>query len=197
MMGAQVTKAVKSTDDADGFLRVRMGSIILQRCAPQFTLSANLSASSHLFFLPFLPASHSRRVVFTSALAAADKVVALLGKGTFAHVFHCDDRVAKRPVALKVVRNIEKYSKAARTEIEILGRLTQVDPSNSKYVRLCSCFVRPKRISARYYSSQCPLCFRVCVCARRTLQALRSHAGVIHFQRSHRHGIRQARAQLV
>ncbi len=65
-----------------------------------------------------------------------DKVVAFIGKGTFANVYHCDDRVAKRPVALKVVRNIEKYNKAARTEIETLERLRQVDPGNSKYVSL-------------------------------------------------------------
>lgn len=138
---AQVVKAVRSIDDDAGFLRVRIGSIILNRCALisiDLSLLLSLFLSVCLYFtllsLPFalLFSFHLLRRLCSNYIA--DKVVAFIGKGTFANVYHCDDRVAKRPVALKVVRNVEKYNQAARTEIETLERLRQADPGNSKYV---------------------------------------------------------------
>jgi serine/threonine protein kinase len=56
-----------------------------------------------------------------------------LGKGTFSKVFavHDTQTTDLRALALKVIRNTEKYQVAARTELKILEFITEVDKDKS------------------------------------------------------------------
>lgn len=47
--------------------------------------------------------------------------------GTFGQVLECLDNEKEEIVAIKVVRSINKYREAARTEIEVLLRLARHD----------------------------------------------------------------------
>ena len=46
----------------------------------------------------------------------------------------------KRPetVALKIIKNIDKYREAAKLEINVLNKVNSLDPYNNKYVTMCS-----------------------------------------------------------
>lgn len=51
-----------------------------------------------------------------------------LGEGTFGKVAKCQDRKKNTTVALKIIKNIERYRDAAKLEINVLEKLTQKDP---------------------------------------------------------------------
>lgn len=63
------------------------------------------------------------------------------GEGTFGRVLECWDRRRKTYVAIKVVRNVEKYRAAAMTEMEIITTLHHYD-RNDEYqvIRLLDWF---------------------------------------------------------
>ncbi len=54
---------------------------------------------------------------------AADRIVSLLGEGTFGKVVECIDRDTRENVAVKIIRAVSKYTEAAEIEIEILNDL--------------------------------------------------------------------------
>lgn len=61
-------------------------------------------------------------------------VVSTLGEGTFGKVLKCLDLEKKQKVvAVKVIKNIEKYREAAYLEINVLKKITEKDPEN-KYL---------------------------------------------------------------
>jgi dual-specificity kinase len=64
-----------------------------------------------------------------------DKILKLLGQGTFGKVVECWDRQTYTRVAVKIIRAVEKYREAAKKEVCILNTLLQNDRNNSKYVR--------------------------------------------------------------
>ncbi|TMS11422.1 Dual specificity protein kinase CLK2 [Larimichthys crocea] len=59
------------------------------------------------------------------------EIVDTLGEGTFGKVVQCLDhsRGGSR-IALKIIKNLEKYREAAKLEINILERIRQSDPDN-------------------------------------------------------------------
>uniref|UniRef100_A0AAQ5Y2S7 dual-specificity kinase n=1 Tax=Amphiprion ocellaris TaxID=80972 RepID=A0AAQ5Y2S7_AMPOC len=61
----------------------------------------------------------------------ADEIVDTLGEGTFGKVVQCLDhsRGGSR-VALKIIKNLEKYREAAKLEISVLEKISEEDPSN-------------------------------------------------------------------
>ncbi|PFX22902.1 Dual specificity protein kinase CLK2 [Stylophora pistillata] len=61
---------------------------------------------------------HSRYVIST-----------LLGEGTFGKVLDCYDRKSNTYVAVKVIKNVEKYREAAKLEIKVLEKIQQRDRS--------------------------------------------------------------------
>ncbi|XP_041361818.1 uncharacterized protein LOC121377793 isoform X2 [Gigantopelta aegis] len=67
-------------------------------------------------------------------LQARYEIVSTLGEGTFGKVVECKDlqRVPER-VALKVIKNVEKYREAAKLEINVLEKLREKD-RESKYL---------------------------------------------------------------
>ena len=73
--------------------------------------------------------------VFTRACASlSDQIVRELGEGTFGKVVECRDlKRADVSVALKVIKNVEKYRDAAKLEINVLEKINERDPHGDKY----------------------------------------------------------------
>lgn len=70
------------------------------------------------------------------------EVVRTLGEGTFGKVVECRDlHRNKEPVAVKVIKNIDKYREAAKLEINVLLKIKEKDPKGDNLcVRMLSCF---------------------------------------------------------
>ncbi|XP_035285468.1 dual specificity protein kinase CLK2 [Anguilla anguilla] len=59
------------------------------------------------------------------------EIVNTLGEGTFGRVVQCvDHRRGGARVALKIIKNVEKYKEAARLEINVLEKINEKDPEN-------------------------------------------------------------------
>uniref|UniRef100_A0ABM5F4H9 dual-specificity kinase n=1 Tax=Pogona vitticeps TaxID=103695 RepID=A0ABM5F4H9_9SAUR len=59
------------------------------------------------------------------------EIVSTLGEGTFGRVVQCvDHRRGNTRVALKIIKNVEKYKEAARLEINVLEKINEKDPDN-------------------------------------------------------------------
>ncbi|XP_023185994.1 dual specificity protein kinase CLK2-like isoform X1 [Xiphophorus maculatus] len=59
------------------------------------------------------------------------EVLDTLGEGTFGKVVQClDHSRGGRPVALKIIKNLEKYREAAKLEINVLEKIRAKDPEN-------------------------------------------------------------------
>lgn len=56
-----------------------------------------------------------------------DEIGSLLGEGTFGKVLDCLDRKTNSYVAVKVIKNVEKYREAAKLEIKALEKIQQKD----------------------------------------------------------------------
>jgi dual-specificity kinase len=61
-----------------------------------------------------------------------DKIVRLLGQGTFGKVVEARNVENRRKVAIKVIRAVQKYRDASKIEIRVLETLRRNDPTNSK-----------------------------------------------------------------
>ncbi|XP_077517252.1 CDC like kinase darkener of apricot isoform X3 [Amblyomma americanum] len=57
------------------------------------------------------------------------KIVTTLGEGTFGKVVKVIDMHTDQTMALKIIKNVEKYREAARLEINVLEKLAKWDPS--------------------------------------------------------------------
>ncbi|XP_002738423.1 dual specificity protein kinase CLK2-like [Saccoglossus kowalevskii] len=62
-------------------------------------------------------------------LQARYEVVGTLGEGTFGKVVKCKDHQTGQSVALKIIKNKEKYREAAKLEINVLRKINERDPS--------------------------------------------------------------------
>lgn len=58
------------------------------------------------------------------------KVYSLLGEGTFGKCLECYDKKHDKVIALKIIKNIEKYREAAKLEADVLKKLLKKDPEN-------------------------------------------------------------------
>ena len=63
---------------------------------------------------------------------ATDRVVKLLGQGTFGRVIEAVDVSRNERVAIKVIRALPEYREASKTEIRALERLKRDDPTNRR-----------------------------------------------------------------
>lgn len=63
-----------------------------------------------------------------------DKIVRLLGQGTFGKVVEARNVESRRKVAIKVIRAVQKYRDASKIEIRVLETLRRHDPGNTKCV---------------------------------------------------------------
>lgn len=94
-------------DDAEGHYIVRPDDIIGSKCE---------SASPGGLF---------------SSVDDIDKIVRLLGQGTFGKVVEARNVENRRKVAIKVIRAVQKYRDASKIEIRVLETLRRHDPTNS------------------------------------------------------------------
>lgn len=71
-------------------------------------------------------------------LQARYEVRSTLGEGTFGKVVEVKDLQSKNDhLALKIIKNIEKYREAAKLEINVLQKLREQDPDGKNYVFVC------------------------------------------------------------
>ncbi|XP_051813127.1 dual specificity protein kinase CLK2b isoform X2 [Acanthochromis polyacanthus] len=62
------------------------------------------------------------------------EIVDTLGEGTFGKVVQClDHSRGGSPVALKIIKNLEKYREAAKLEINVLEKISEEDPNNKHH----------------------------------------------------------------
>jgi len=120
----------------------------------------NVSVHSNLvlFFFFFFP-PHSKLFFISFLFFFQDKIIRLLGEGTFGKVLECADSMSGTKVAVKVIKSIQKvcftssslflfmmmtpfalvaffltqYRDAAMCEINIFDSLKKGDPNNNKY----------------------------------------------------------------
>ncbi|KAF4014217.1 hypothetical protein G4228_005459, partial [Cervus hanglu yarkandensis] len=65
-------------------------------------------------------------------LSARYEIVDTLGEGAFGKVVECiDHKAGGRHVAVKIVKNVDRYCEAARSEIQVLEHLNTTDPSST------------------------------------------------------------------
>lgn len=62
----------------------------------------------------------------------SDKIVRLLGQGTFGKVVEARHIESRKKVAIKVIRAVQKYRDASQIEIRVLETLKKNDPTNQK-----------------------------------------------------------------
>ena len=67
-------------------------------------------------------------------LTKTDKIIRLLGQGTFGKVVQCYDRQEQRYCAVKIIRAVQKYRDASKIELRVLSTLSRNDPNNLKYL---------------------------------------------------------------
>ena len=61
------------------------------------------------------------------------KVLGCLGEGTFGKVLKVLDLPSNQNIALKIIKNVKKYREAAKLEINVLTKLSKLDPE-AKYL---------------------------------------------------------------
>uniref|UniRef100_A0AAY4D8T6 dual-specificity kinase n=1 Tax=Denticeps clupeoides TaxID=299321 RepID=A0AAY4D8T6_9TELE len=89
-----------------------------RRTSQSVSLSLSLSACLSVFLFYFF-------------FFYIDEIVSTLGEGTFGRVMRCiDHRRGGAHVALKIIKNVEKYKEAARLEINVLEKINEKDPEN-------------------------------------------------------------------
>jgi len=70
-----------------------------------------------------------------------DEIQGTLGEGTFGRCLKCYDRKREKVIALKVIKNVDKYREAAKLEIKVLDKIAQKDPNDeSLCIKLQSWF---------------------------------------------------------
>jgi serine/threonine protein kinase len=73
-----------------------------------------------------------KNILFLTSVVIVDKMMKLLGQGTFGKVVECYDRVKRTFCAIKIIRAIPKYRDASKIEIRVLNSLKEHDPINLK-----------------------------------------------------------------
>ncbi|KAL8209552.1 hypothetical protein R6Q57_006284 [Mikania cordata] len=61
-----------------------------------------------------------------------DRILSKMCEGTFGQVLECLENEKKEPVAIKIVRSINKYREAAMIEIDVLQKFARHDVGGSR-----------------------------------------------------------------
>ncbi|XP_041968251.1 uncharacterized protein LOC121725401 [Aricia agestis] len=74
-------------------------------------------------------------------MGARYKIIETLGEGTFGKVVEVKDLQMEHRMALKIIKNVEKYREAAKLEINVLEKLADIDPDcNNLCVKMLDWF---------------------------------------------------------
>ncbi|VDK44990.1 unnamed protein product [Taenia asiatica] len=108
------------------------------RIPPLDDVDGHLIYSPHDFILDRFYCDLSFTVC---GLLPSDEIIKTLGEGTFGKVVECLDHHTDTRIALKIIKNVDKYREAAMLEINVLNFLRERDP-NDEYlcVRLLDWF---------------------------------------------------------
>ncbi|RFU79141.1 cmgc clk kinase [Trichoderma arundinaceum] len=80
-------------------------------------------------------------VVPDAELTDKYQIVRLLGQGTFGKVVEARDLKRNKPVAVKIIRSVQKYRDASRIELRVLATLKANDEENrNRCIHLRDCF---------------------------------------------------------
>jgi dual-specificity kinase len=105
-VSSQTSKAAPSCDDKEGHYIVTADDVVGKRC------KRLLDPLRYMF------------------LTLPDRLVKLLGQGTFGKVVEAVDPSSSKRVAIKIIRAIPKYREASTIEIRVLRLLKERDPHN-------------------------------------------------------------------
>lgn len=109
----------------EGHFRFHNGDSIGSRCV-------HLCLQVRVLFVPMLSCWFVELLIWVSSTCAhlcignermvccADKILSLIGEGTFGRVLECWDRKRKVTVAIKVIRSVPKYREAAMIEVRLV-----------------------------------------------------------------------------
>uniref|UniRef100_A0A669E293 dual-specificity kinase n=1 Tax=Oreochromis niloticus TaxID=8128 RepID=A0A669E293_ORENI len=123
------TRNVLSLPDSVGSNSERGWALVLIRLST--LLHCVFLHQSRFLMLLFFSPPLSLSCFFFSLYCVADEIVSTLGEGTFGRVMQCiDHRRGGAHVALKIIKNVEKYKEAARLEINVLEKINEKDPDN-------------------------------------------------------------------
>jgi dual-specificity kinase len=111
----QAAKRLVPCDDKEGHYIIIPDDIIYDRCAYSIIRSPLSSCT-------------------WADARDTDRVVRLLGQGTFGKVVEAVDMHTQKRVAIKIIRAIPKYRDASKIEVRVLTKLKDRDPMNRQYV---------------------------------------------------------------
>ncbi|KAM0788289.1 hypothetical protein ACM66B_001435 [Microbotryomycetes sp. NB124-2] len=75
-------------------------------------------------------------------LSGEYRIIKQLGQGTFGKVVAAEHIKTRQQVAIKIIRNVDKYREAAKMEIAVLKKLEKGDVTNKfKCIQLTECFI--------------------------------------------------------
>ncbi|XP_065577739.1 serine/threonine-protein kinase Doa-like isoform X1 [Artemia franciscana] len=99
---------------------------------PKSSLKTSHSATSSR--APSIEDDEDGHLIYHTGYIIRDryKVQSTLGEGTFGKVVKVKDLKRSGVLALKVIKNVEKYREAARLEINVLEKLEEKDPDGKK-----------------------------------------------------------------
>ena len=63
---------------------------------------------------------------------SSDKILATLGEGTFGKVVKVKELNTDQVLALKIIKNVDKYREAAKLEVNVLEKLQEKDPQGKQ-----------------------------------------------------------------
>ena len=109
----------QKVDDDDGHYIVHPDTELTERCESRYVLLSRLKQIDK----------------------QADKIVKLLGQGTFGKVVEAYDKRKGTRCAVKIIRAVPKYRDASRIELRVLATLASNDKYNrNKCIHLRDCF---------------------------------------------------------
>jgi len=102
-----------------------------QQHQQQAVAPANAAPSAQPQARPVVKDDMEGHLIYSAGdvLQARYEIIKTLGEGTFGKVVECKDRNRNgENVALKIIKNVEKYREAARLEINVLQKINEKDP---------------------------------------------------------------------
>lgn len=119
-----------------GFLRSKITDNVLVTFLKQSGHNDGASSSSTTFSGSAVAAEDDENghLVYKNGDIIQDryKIYGTLGEGTFGKVVEVRDTKQDETLALKIIKNVEKYREAAKLEINVLEKLQQSDPKGKQ-----------------------------------------------------------------
>jgi len=116
---------------------LRPNNIEMSSCSKSSKYSSQYGASStDSSRAPSVEDDADGHLIYRNGDVLQDRYVIMdtLGEGTFGKVVKVRDMTNNQTVALKIIKNVEKYREAAKLEINVLEKLAEKDPEDKQMV---------------------------------------------------------------